>query len=174
MFSLKIWGIVLIIGGFGYLGLNSAWQIRKRAEELKNFRLAMGCLEKEITCLFTPLTLALSRCVPIVQFPANMFFKNTASVLRQKKGITAPEAWEAGISCLTRISAFQAEDVRIIDSLINQLGMGDVNEQKKIFLMIDQELQMQEEKARSKIYSEGKMLSYGGFLLGITVTILLI
>lgn len=174
MFNLKLGGIIAIIGGFGYLGLTSAWLIRKRAEELKNLRIAMGILEKEITCFFTPLTLALSRCAPLVQFPANIFFQHTASALKQRKGITAFEAWQAGINSLAEVSAFKSEDVKLIDSLVNQLGMGDIDDQKKAFLRIDQELKLQEEKVRSKFYSEGKMLSYGGFLLGITVTILLI
>jgi len=174
LFNLKLAGIVAIIGGFGYMGMTSAWLIRKRAEELKNLRLAMGFLEKEITSFFTPLPLALLRCASLAPFPADIFFKHTALVLQQKKGITAWEAWQAGINRLAAVSAFKAEDIKLINSLVNQLGMGDMEDQKKVFLRIDQELELQEKRVRSKLSSEGKMLSYGGFLLGITVTILLI
>ena len=62
----KTIGIALIIGGFGGFGLGRARRFEKRVEELKNLRLALGFLEKEITCTYTPLSRALSRTASIL------------------------------------------------------------------------------------------------------------
>jgi stage III sporulation protein AB len=52
--------------------------------------------------------------------------------------------------------------------------MSDAAEQKKVFNLLQEELRMQEEKAREELKSGRKLWAYGGFIMGAVVVLLLI
>jgi len=171
---LKTLGIALIIGGFGLWGLSRAWSIEKRVEELKNIRLALGFLEKEITCTHTPLSHALVRTAYFCEPPTAVLFEESGKLLQSRQGATAGEAWRAGMKKLASNSALTAGDINLLESIAAQLGMSDANEQRKVFELLQEELKMQEEKAREEVKSGHKLWTYGGFIVGTAVVILLI
>ena len=171
---LKSMGIALIIGGFGGFGLSGARRFKRRVEELKNMRLALGFLEKEITCTYTPLSRALSRTAVFCDRPVSLLFQESAGLLEAGEGITAGEAWRQGLEKLARDSALKAGDLQLLNSAAAQLGMSDAAEQKKVFNLLQEELRMQEEKARDELESGRKLWAYGGFIMGAVVVLLLI
>lgn len=174
MVYIKIIGIALVIGGCGVLGLNNAWRVRRRVEELKNLRVAMHSLENEITCLYTPLSRALSRCADIVEAPARILFAKSFAALNSKQGITAAEAWNAGVDKLEEVAVLEKEDIKVLRLLSTQIGMSNVAEQKKLFNFLQAELQKQEKKAAQKRQAEERIFAYGGFLIGMMIAIILI
>lgn len=170
----KTVGIALIIGGFGGFGLGRARRFEKRVEELKNLRLALGFLEKEITCTYTPLSRALSRTAIFCKKPVSQLFQESAGLLQVGEGITAGEAWMKGLEKLARDSSLNDGDLQLLNSVAAQLGMSDAAEQKKVFNLLQEELRMQEEKARDELKSGHKLWTYGGFIMGTVVVLLLI
>ncbi|HZK44502.1 MAG TPA: stage III sporulation protein AB [Syntrophomonadaceae bacterium] len=172
--SFKLIGIALVIGGFGLWGLLGAKRIEKRVKQLKNLRLAIGFLEKEITYNYTPLTHAMERTYNFSPKPINIIFNECASLLRDKDGITGDEAWSKAIRKSAHHLDLKPEDLDLILTASNQLGMSDVNEQRKFFVFIQQELKIQEDKAVEDVTSNQKLWSYGGFILGLIVVILII
>ncbi|MDD2586399.1 MAG: hypothetical protein PHT79_03255, partial [Syntrophomonadaceae bacterium] len=78
MLWLKTAGIVLIISGFGAWGLSGARRIGKRVEQLRELKMAIGFLEKEITCMYTPLSLALERTSKFCKHPVNFLFAESS------------------------------------------------------------------------------------------------
>lgn len=170
----KTLGIALIIGGFGGFGLSGAWRFEKRVDELKNIRIALGFLEKEITCTYTPLSRALARTAGFCDKPVSLLFAESARLLKSREGTTAGEAWRAGLKKLDAHSALNASDIGLLDSLAAQLGMSDAGEQRKVFDLLQEELRIQEEKAREELKSGHKLWAYGGFIMGAVVVLLLI
>jgi stage III sporulation protein AB len=75
MVWLKTLGICLIIGGFGVWGLNGARRFSRRAAQLKDLRMALGFLEKEIIYMHTPLSRALERTARFAKPPVNTLFQ---------------------------------------------------------------------------------------------------
>jgi len=174
MIGLKAVGISLIMGGFGGWGLAGARRLEKRVEAIRDLRMALGFLEKEITTMFTPLSLALERTASFCDCPVAYLFMESSVVLQGKQGATIKEAWPEGLSSLARHSPLQPEDLKVLQNVGSQLGMSNASEQKKVFALIQEELKLQEEKAREKVSASQQLWSYGGFVLGALVVILLL
>lgn len=174
MIWVKTLGIACIIAGFGSYGLIGARSTEKRVEQIKNTRLAMGFLEKEITYLQTPLSIALSRTAQLSPPPVRILFAESSRRLLDRQGITIREAWELALQKLCAASDLKGEDIEILKAVSAQLGSSGVAEQKKFFALIQEELKIQEENARRQMESGRKLWGYGGFILGTTVVLLLL
>lgn len=174
MLWLKTMGVVLVVSGFGSYGLMGARSIEKRVEQIKNIRLAMGFLEKEITYLHTPLPLALNRAAQCIAGPAGLFFAECSRSLQDRQGTTIKEAWSQSLKKMRINSDLTDQDLELLQSVSSQIGMSGVEEQKKLFGLIQEQLKIQEEKARSEADSGRKIRAYGGFILGATIVLLLL
>lgn len=174
MLWLKTAGVVLIITGSGFWGLINAQRMSRRVEQIKKLRLAMGFLEKEVTCIYTPLSRAFTRTALFCDAPVSLLFSKSAALLENRTGITAAEAWRSGLQYLAKESELSKEDLDLLDEVALQLGMSDADEQRKFFAFIQEELRIQEEKAREEAESGQKLWSYGGFIIGSAVVLLLI
>ncbi len=174
MLWLKTLGAAFIVSGFGAYGLMGAQSISNRVEQIRSIRLAMGYLEKEITYLHTPLPLALERAAQFTPRPAQALFAKCGRTLQARQGMTTFEAWAISLEYLRTISDLKDEDLELLKTLSSQMGMSDADEQKKMFGMVQEQLRIQEEKARGEVESGRKIRAYGGFILGATVVLLLI
>ncbi len=174
MIWLKTLGVACIIAGFGSYGLMGARRMEKRVEEIKSLRLAMGFLEKEITYLQTPLSIALKRTVHLSIPSVRVLFEESSRFLQDRQGISIGEAWENGLQKLRSSSDLHQSDIEILKAISTQLGSSGIEEQKKLFKLLQEELMIQEENARTHMESGRKLWSYGGFILGSTVVLLLL
>lgn len=171
---IKILGICLVILGFGLWGLMGARRIEKRVQQLKSLRLAIGFLEKEIIYMQTPLSLAMSRTGHFCDRAVAGFFRECAANLAKKSGITGYEAWQCGLQQLKWESELKMADIELLKTVGPQLGASDRIEQQKIFALLQEELKLLEETAALEAESGRKLWSYGGFILGTAVVILLL
>lgn len=174
MLWLKTMGIALVIAGCGSGGLMGARRIEKRVEQLQTARQAMGYLEKEITYLQTPLTLALAHTAQLTPGPLNILFKESSRILSDRKGVSAAEAWQGALTSLKPQADLNSEDLQVLSTAAGQLGASGIEQQRQYFLLLQEQLKIQEDKARSKVDSERKLWSYGGFILGTTVVLILL
>ncbi|CFX49083.1 Stage III sporulation protein AB [Syntrophomonas zehnderi OL-4] len=174
MIWIKTLGIVFIIAGFGSYGLMGARRIEKRVEQIKNIRMALGFLEKEITYLQTPLYLALKKTALLTAQPVKILFGESSRLLQDRQGITVGEAWEKALQKLKPACDLNQDDLEILKAVANQMGSSGIKEQIKLFQLIQEELQIQEENARDQMESGRKLWSYGGFILGTMVVLLLL
>jgi stage III sporulation protein AB len=174
MLWLKILGAAFIISGFGLYGLIGARNLSNRVVQIRNIRLALGFLEKEITYLHTPLPLAMERAAGCTPEPAKTLFYECGRTLKVRQGMTTSEAWALSLKKLHAISDLKDEDLELLKMLSSQMGMSDADEQKKLFGLLQEQLKIQEEKARQEAESGHKIRAYGGFMLGATIVLLLI
>ena len=174
MACFKMIGTALIISSLGAWGLSGARGIGKRTEELRELRFAIAFLEKEISYMHTPLTRALERTARMCQNPVSALFRESALSLKAGRGLTAGEAWMIGLEKLNVGSNLQATDLEILGSAAHHLGMSDSSDQRKFLVLLQEEIKVQEEKARQEQAGKQKLWSYGGFILGIVIVLLLI
>lgn len=174
MSLMRMMGIVLVIAGFGAYGLMAAQSLRRRVDQIKELRMAMGFLEKEITYLQTPLSIALERTGRCVSDPVGQFFRLASRNLKDRQGVTAYEAWQAALEYLQKSSDLKPDDLELVKNVGTQIGLSGPLEQEKLFHLVQEELKIQEERARESEESGKKLRSYGGFILGMTVVLLLL
>ncbi len=170
----KMIGTALIISSMGAWGLSGARGIGKRTEELKELRFAIAFLEKEITYMHTPLTRAFERTARMCHQPVSALFTECANNLKAGKGLTAGEAWMQGIEHLHIRSNLKQTDLEILATAAHHLGMSDSSDQRKFLALMQEEIKVQEEKARQEQAANQKLWSYGGFIMGIVIVLLLI
>ena len=174
MLWLKTIGVALVIAGCGSGGLMGAKKVDKRVEQIKNVRQGMGYLEKEITYLQTPLSLALEHTANMTTPPLQILFKESARSLLNRQGISVTEAWEGALAMLRQQADLHDDDLNVLHTAATQLGASGIEQQKQYFLLLQEQLKIQEEKAGEKVKSERKLWSYGGFILGTTVVLFLL
>lgn len=98
----------------------------------------------------------------------------SAVKLKAREGLTAGEAWGQGIAWLKTQSHLKSADLEVLNTAAQQLGMSDSSDQRKFLIMIQEEIKVQEEKARQEQRANQKLWSYGGFIMGIVIVLLLI
>ncbi len=170
----KLVGALLTFFACGLYGLAGAQSLENRVRQLKSMRFALAVLEKEITYLQNPLPFALQKAASVASPPARQFFTGVARSLQSKGGVTADEAWREGIAWLKENSDLTDGDTHLLQSFASRLGMSDVEEQKKAFGLLEEELKQSEDSAAKTAAAEKKLWTYGGFLLGTLVVLLLL
>lgn len=171
---IKILGAALIVSGLGGWGLYGARRLRERARHLQELSMAFGYLEKEITCIYNPLPLALAHTARFAPEPVAQLFSVSSGLLQGRSGITARDAWLKGVEKLSLLSPLEEEDLLLIQSAADQLGASDAAGQRKFLSLIQEHLNMAEQTARNRAQVEQKLYTYGGFIAGLVVVLLLI
>jgi len=131
-------------------------------------------LEKEIGFSRNPLEQALSRTAGVSCEPNKGLFTKACRELRSEPSTTAREAWSKGVAHLSKSGALTDEDLNIISLIGERMGTSDVSDQVRMLRQAGTEMKIQEEKSLRREGSEKKLWSYGGFLLGLMISILLI
>ncbi|MGI6435104.1 MAG: hypothetical protein ACOX0F_07075 [Syntrophomonadaceae bacterium] len=171
---LKAMGMIMIIGGSGLWGLSGAKRMEKRREQLADLKMAVAFLEKEISYMHTNLSQALQKTAAFSRWPVNILFAGAAAELAQKRGITAQEAWLKGLSELQAAAQLQRSDLELLAAMASQLGVSNAREQQKALTALGEELGLQQQKACSEMDSNQKLWSYGGFIMGTAIVLLLV
>ncbi|MDN5326855.1 MAG: stage sporulation protein [Moorella sp. (in: firmicutes)] len=170
---IKLLGGVLIITTSGYLGLMVARGYRARIEQLRHLNTGLKMLETEIKYTATPLPLALIRVGNQLPGVIAHFFHTVAGVLKADAAAGALAAWERGLEELRARGALEAEDLEILRALGPMLGRSGVSDQVKNLEMTRQLLGQQQLAALESNNRQGRMWQTLGFLLGITLVLLL-
>lgn len=170
---MKILGGSIIIITCGWLGLTVAQGYRARIEQLRQLNAGLKMLETEIVYTATPLSLALGRVGMQLNGPVAAFFAGVARALMENAGAGAMMAWEKGLEELAGEAALQPQDLEIIKSLGPMLGISGVDDQVKNLELARQLLGQQLVIAQEACHRLGKMWNTLGFLLGITLVLLL-
>lgn len=171
---LKALGMIMIIGGSGLWGLSGAKRLEKRLEQLADLKIAIAFLEKEISYMHTNLSQALQKTAAFSRWPVNTLFAGAAAELSLKRGITAQEAWLRGLSELYDAAQLQPADFELLAAMAPQLGISNDREQQKALAVLGEELGLQQQKASGEKDANQKLWSYGGFILGTAIVLLMV
>ena len=171
---LKITGGILIISASGLMGILLSNRLSLRYKELNNLRSSMQLLETEITYGATPLPFALMSISQKTEGLVSRFFSNVAFSLMDRSYFTITDAWCHGVEAVLSESPFSLADKELIGSFGTVLGCSDREDQKKHFELFYIQIKQQANTAQEEIYKSARMYRSLGFLLGITIFIILV
>ncbi|MDN5345450.1 MAG: stage sporulation protein [Clostridia bacterium] len=169
----KMLGGGLVILTCSILGLEVARSFSARIEQLRQFNAGLKMLETEIAYGATPLPLALARVGKHLDGPVALFFQAAARKLREDPAGGALAAWEEGLKELSQKGALRPGDREIIRSLGPMLGNSTADDQVKNLELTRQLVGQQQLAALEENNRQGKMWRTLGFLLGVTLVLLL-
>ena len=170
---LKVLGSILIVLTCGFLGLERARGFSARIEQLRQLNAGLKMLETEIVYGATPLPQALNRVGKQLSGPVAVFFQAVARQLRENAARGAMAAWEKGLAELDQTGGLRAGDREILRSLGPMLGNSGAADQVKNLELTRQLLEQQSLAALEENNRQGRMWRTLGFLMGITLVLLL-
>lgn len=171
--AVRIALLAMLIALSGAYGLMGARRLDLRVEELRELRLAMKLLREQIHYLHTPLPEALWLCAERYRPPVDALFRTSAEVLRDPAGAGIAEAWEAGVRRLGAAGHLHPQDIGVLRQASGRLGSSGLAEQTRLLDWLDGELKRQQETAEAHRASQRQLWSYGGFIVGAILALLI-
>jgi stage III sporulation protein AB len=170
----KLIGSLLVICSAGMAGLKAASAYSLRIGQLRAMQAALQLLDTEIMYGATPLPAALGKVANATGSAVGALFREAGAILGAAGGYTAGEAWKQAIERNIRRTAFTQEDRAVLDAFGEALGSSDRAEQHKHITLAAFHLRQEEEKAEQARQKNERLCKYGGFLVGISVVLLLL
>lgn len=167
---LKIVGGIQIVLSCYLIGLKCASSLKNRVDDIREFEQVLEQLENEISFYSNILEDAFSKISNNTSKRITKILNDMSTNLRTKPSNIA---WEMAIKENYQNTYLAKEDIEIILSLSNLLGMSDVDGQISNIKNIIGRLKKQEIKAYEVRQKNETLYKNLGVLVGITITILL-
>jgi stage III sporulation protein AB len=170
----KIFGSLLVIASMGMAGIKVASYYSRRTAELRSLQEALQMLDTEIVYAATPLPALLKKISQAGGGTTADIFRRAGEYLADNQGLTTAEAWNNALQETWPSTALTQEDYAILSAFGDLLGCSDRQEQHKNITLTSMHLQKEEEKARRDQERNVRLWQYGGFLMGISIVLLLL
>ena len=166
---IKLIGAFLIIAAASYMGFAKSDKLKKRMNNLLEFKTALNLLENEIMFAKNPIDKAFCNIADISAL--GDVFRNMSDSMREN-GIKT--AWKQSIELFADKLYLKKEDVAVIEILANELGMSDAESQIKNVEYVRKLIHKQYEYAEYEYNNSAKMYRSLGVLGGLFAAILFI
>ncbi|MDI6705401.1 MAG: stage III sporulation protein SpoIIIAB [Bacillota bacterium] len=155
-------------------GFVIAGRFSGRVRDLRLIQEGLKMMESEILFTSTQLPEALLNTSAKLEAPLDRVFVHAAQILEGRMGYTAGEAWNLAFEKYLEALCFNKEDLEIIRDFGKSLGSTDKANQEKNFRLARLQISSQQVKAEEDRGRNERMYKNLGFLLGVTIIILLI
>lgn len=170
----KLIGALLVIFAAGAAGLQIASSFSLRPRQLRALQEALQTLDTEIMYGQTPLPTALKKIGQAGETVISRIFVSAGAILSMNGGYTGGEAWRQALDQEFGRTALNRDDYTILYAFGEGLGASDREEQHKKITLTAHYLRREEEKAQREREKNERLWRYGGFLLGISIVLLLL
>lgn len=171
---LKLFGAMLVIIPFGFIGLSLGKNLTKHVQELRQFQLGLTVLETEIMYAQTPLPQALVVVAKQSQGVVSRFFTLVSEGLNKRQGQTAGEVWSRVLIDLTPYFMLNPEELNLLGQFGQGLGSSDREDQLKRLTSIKTQLAFREKTAEAARKEFQKIWQTLGWACGLMITLLFI
>lgn len=171
---LKLIGSLLIICSAGLAGVRAGAAFSQRTRQLRILQSALQLLDTEIMYGATPLPAALRKVAATAGDAIGILFRDASALLGTTDGYTAEEAWSLALDRNIRRTALNQEDRAILQAFGEALGSSDRADQHKHIELTAFHLRQEADKAEQARQKNERIWQYGGFLVGISIVLLLL
>ncbi|MDD2217667.1 MAG: stage III sporulation protein AB [Eubacteriales bacterium] len=165
---------LLIIGGCAGIGIFKAYDYRERVSLLEEFIKMTRTLKTEMTYKLDPLPELLKKMGRLKKDSAHFVCSEAAQIYEERKICPLSEAWEESIKRVYMNSSLLPEDMKIMIEIGANLGISSSQSQEEFLYMHIEELKENLNDAINDSRTKGKMFTGMGFVVGITIVILII
>lgn len=170
---LKLLGAILIILATSRVGFDSARQLRKRPQQIQELRSSLALLKTEINYGTRPLAEACARIAEATSRELKPIFLEASENLQSLDGKSTYECLRLAIDDKWPKTVMGEEEKGIILKLCQVLGSSNRPDQLHHLDMAQENLQMEENKAREEQETYEKMYKTLGVLSGALLVILM-
>ena len=140
---LKWLGCMMILATCVMLGRQKGRILGQREEELHDFLQFCNSMETEISYGQTPLAQIFSQRGSRLSTPVGKIVAETGRRLSEQSGATLPVIWQGVLAAFMPRLALQQEDLVVVKTIGNELGLTYSGEQLKKLQLIEVRLQEQ-------------------------------
>lgn len=171
---LKVLGSIIIIGATTVIGFCYANAYTERVRQLRDMQYALNMLESEIIFTSTPLIMALQNAGNKSSDVIRKMFIKMSGLLKDKKVESVADAFKESLTSVRTELYFEKEEIDIIMSFVQSLGISDMEAQKKNFNITIKKLESFEQKAEETRKKNERLYKYLGVSCGILIVIILV
>ncbi len=169
MFFIKIFMLMLILGGSSYIGIVFSKKYFDRAKELKDMKNALNMFATKIKFTYEPIPSIFSDISLKIDGNVSKIFNVATTEMKDKQ---AGEAWNYALDNVN--TNMNNEDKGVIKNLGRMLGQTDLDGQLSEIELVSDFLDTQIQKAESERSKNEKMYRTLGIVVGLTIVIILI
>jgi stage III sporulation protein AB len=170
---LKVLGAVLILMATSKIGFDSARQLRKRPRQIQELRSGLAILKTEINYGTRPLAEAFERIAEASSGELKPVFLEASRNLKSSDGKSTYECLKSAIEEKWKKTVMGEEEKGIVLKLCQVLGSSNRWDQLHHLDLAQENLQMEENKAREEQETYEKMVKTLGVLSGALLVILM-
>lgn len=164
----------LIIGCSSLLGFIFANTYVERSKLLNSLLSTLQMLETEIVYGATPIPAIMQKVGNKSKNEIKNIFLTAAGLLSLNLGQTFDEIWHNAVTQETKHTCLNREDIDLLLSLGKNLGISNCDDQMKHIRLIQEEFKRCYEAALVEQDKNNKLFKNLGFLLGITIVIIIL
>lgn len=170
---LKVVYSIVVICCSSLLGFIFANTYIERTRLLNSLLSTLQMLETEIVYGATPIPVLLEKVGNKSRKEIRSIFLTAVDLLSQKQGQTFEEIWYSAVTEGRENTAFNKEDIEILLSLGKNLGVSNCEDQIKHIRLIQEDLKRHYELSIIEQEKNVKLFKNLGFLLGLSIVIIL-
>lgn len=165
---------IIIVGCSSLLGFIFANTYIERSRLLNSLLYTLQMLETEIVYGATPIPIVMQKVGGKSRKEIRNIFLSAADLLNYNSGQTFDEIWHSAVTQETENTYLNKEDIDLLLSLGKNLGISNCEDQVKHIRLIQEEFKRHYELALIEQNKNVRLFKNLGFLLGITIVIIVL
>lgn len=171
---LKLLGSIVVISASGVMGFIYSNFYLERVKQIRDMQYALNILETEIIYTSLPLSEALEFTAEKCSKGIKSIFKKISKMLKEKTKQSVYEAFKDACALSKDEIYFGREEMDVLESFMQSLGVSDMEGQKKNFNITIKKLEEIEKKAEVIRTKNERLYRYLGICMGVLIVIILI
>ncbi len=165
---------IIIVSCSSLLGFIFANTYIERSKLLNSLLYTLQILETEIVYGATPIPVIMQKIGNKSKKEIKNIFLSTANLLNHNSGQTFDEIWYSAVTQEAKHTCLNKEDIDLLLSLGKNLGISNCEDQVKHIRLIREEFKRHYEFALMEQSKNVRLFKNLGFLLGITIVIIVL
>lgn len=171
---LKVLGSIIIIASTSAIGFLYSMLFSERISQIRDIQYVLNMLESEVVFKSTPITEAFYNVSLSCNQVIKKLFINMSDLLKEKQVDGIMQAFDKSLEIVRSDLYLEDEEVEVIRTFMQTLGIGDLEAQKKNFNITLEKLKTFEKNAEEAKKKKERLYQYLGVSFGILIVIILI